>query len=156
MRIFKILTNITLLIIITMPLLSCSGHRPTNIGINDGKFTGCPFSPNCVSSDAIDDGHQILPFQFKISAADAWLITKKMVLKLPNTEIIIETSNYLHAECSSSIFGFVDDLELNLRASDGIIAVRSASRLGFSDFGVNRNRIENLRTLLTDQSINKK
>ena len=156
MFIIKNFTRLYLLIIITMPLLSCSGHRPTNIGINDGKFTNCPSSPNCVSSDANDEDHKILPFHFKIPATDAWLIAKNTVLKLPNTEIINETSNYLHAECSSSVFGFVDDLELNLRTSDGIIAIRSASRLGYSDFGVNRKRIENLRTLLTNQGINKR
>jgi len=149
-------TSFCLVIIITMPLLSCSGHRPTNIGINDGKLTSCPSSPNCVSSDAKDEDHKILPFHFKIPAPDAWLIARNMVLQLPNTEIISETSTYLHAECSSTVFGFIDDLELHLRAADGIIAARSASRLGYSDFGVNRKRIENLRSLLIDQGINKR
>ena len=86
-------------------------------------------------------------------AADAWNIAKASVLELPRTQIVAETSNYLYAESTSAIFGFVDDLELQLRPSDGVIAVRSASRLGRSDLGVNRNRIELLRALLNQHGI---
>ena len=64
-----------------------------------------------------------------------------------------ETDDYLHAECRSALFGFVDDLELHLRASDGIIAVRSASRLGYGDLGVNRRRVESLRSALARQDM---
>ena len=63
------------------------------------------------------------------------------------------TDDYIHAECSSAVFGFVDDLELHLRAAQKLIAVRSASRLGHSDFGVNRKRVENLRTRLQKQGV---
>jgi uncharacterized protein (DUF1499 family) len=62
-------------------------------------------------------------------------------------------SDYLHAECASAVFGFVDDLELQLRASEGRIAVRSASRLGRSDLGVNRRRVEALRSELARQGV---
>jgi len=65
----------------------------------------------------------------------------------------METDDYLHAECSSAFFGFVDDLELHLRPGQGTIAVRSAARLGHSDFGVNRKRVEKLRSLLTQQGV---
>jgi uncharacterized protein (DUF1499 family) len=61
---------------------------------------------------------------------------------------VTETADYLHAECRSAVFGLVDDLELHLRQSEGIIAVRSASRLGYSDLGVNRRRVEGLRSSL--------
>jgi uncharacterized protein (DUF1499 family) len=71
-------------------------------------------------------------------------------------QTIAETSDYLHAECATAIFGFVDDLELHLRVAEGVIAVRSASRLGYSDLGVNRRRIENLRALLGKQGILRK
>ena len=67
-------------------------------------------------------------------------------------QVVAET-DYLHAECASAIFGFVDDLELHLRTTEGMIAVRSAARLGYSDLGVNRRRIENLRALLVSQGI---
>lgn len=71
----------------------------------------------------------------------------------PRTKIIAQTDNYLHAECSSAVFGFVDDLELHLRPEQNLIAVRSAARLGRSDLGVNRRRVENLRLLLRQQGL---
>ncbi len=147
----RFLTNTSLLLITIMSLLSCSGQRPTNLGITDSKLSACPSSPNCVSSDASDEAHKVLPFHFKAPAADTWKAVKQVILDLPRSQIITETSDYLHAECSSAVFGFVDDLELQLRPSDGIIAVRSASRLGHSDFGVNRSRVESLRSLLIKQ-----
>jgi uncharacterized protein (DUF1499 family) len=67
--------------------------------------------------------------------------------------VVTQTSEYLHAECSSALFGFVDDLELQLRGPERRIAVRSASRLGYGDLGVNRARVEELRTLLVDTGV---
>lgn len=137
-----------------MSLFSCSGQRPTNLGITDNKLAACPSSPNCVSSDANDEPHKVLAIKFNVLANDAWEITKQTVVKLPRTQIVSETPDYLHAECTSAVFGFVDDLELQLRPAEGIIAIRSASRLGHSDLGVNRDRIETLRVLLIKQGIN--
>jgi uncharacterized protein (DUF1499 family) len=78
---------------------------------------------------------------------------RESVESLPRTKIISETADYLHAECTSAFFGFVDDLELHLRTAEGVIAVRSAARLGYSDLGVNRRRIEDLRALLIKRGI---
>jgi uncharacterized protein (DUF1499 family) len=83
----------------------------------------------------------------------AWPAARAAVLSLPRTQIVAESANYLHAECSSAVFGFVDDLELHLRPKSGLIAVRSASRLGYRDFGVNRKRIEKLRAVLAAHGI---
>ena len=149
----KTLTVNSLFIISLMSLLSCSGHRPSNLGIHNNQLTTCPTSPNCVSSDAFDDGHKVAPFHFNAAATDTWKKVKTTVLEIPRTKIITETEDYLHAECSSATFGFVDDLELHLRSSEGMIAIRSASRLGYSDFGVNRERIETLRSSLKEQGI---
>jgi uncharacterized protein (DUF1499 family) len=86
-------------------------------------------------------------------ANEVWPVVREIVLALPRTRIVAETGNYLHAECRSFLFGFVDDLELYLRPEDGIIAVRSAARSGYSDFGVNRRRIESLRTSLINRGL---
>ncbi|MFC1589733.1 DUF1499 domain-containing protein [Pseudomonadota bacterium] len=153
MRLVKITIKSSIILISIMSLFSCTGQRPTSLGIHEGKLSACPSSPNCVSSDASDEGHKVLPFQFNIPAADAWQAARQAALTLPRTTIITETSDYIHAECSSAIFGFVDDLELHLRPSNGIIAVRSASRLGYSDLGVNRKRVELLRSSLSKQAI---
>ena len=80
-------------------------------------------------------------------------MASELVSELPRTRIIKEGSGYLHAECQSALLGFVDDLELHLRSSEGVIAVRSASRLGYSDFGVNRRRVEALRSFFIDRGM---
>jgi uncharacterized protein (DUF1499 family) len=67
--------------------------------------------------------------------------------------VVEEATNYLHAQCASALFGFVDDLELHLRASANLIAVRSASRVGHSDMGVNRRRVERLRAALRARGV---
>jgi uncharacterized protein (DUF1499 family) len=136
-----------------MPLFSCSGTRPVNLGIKDGRLSVCPASPNCVSSDAADGAHAVAPFQLVVSSPDGWRVVRKIIEELPRTEIISSTDDYLHAECSSAVFGFVDDLELHLRPAGNLIAMRSASRLGHSDFGVNRKRVESLRAALRDRGV---
>ncbi len=148
----NISTQFTLLLI-TMFLFACSGQRPLNLGVQDNKLPACPKSPNCISSDADNESQRILPFQIKGASSEMWHLIKKSLLMLPRTKIITESPDYIHAECSSAIFGFVDDLELHLRPSNAIIAIRSASRLGYSDFGVNRKRIKTLRTMLYSQGI---
>ncbi len=75
-------------------------------------------------------------------------MTKTLVAALPRTKIITSKNDYLHAECRSALFGFVDDLELHLRPGEKMMAVRSASRLGYADFGVNRKRVEQLHSEL--------
>jgi uncharacterized protein (DUF1499 family) len=137
--------------LLLVPLFSCAGKRPTHLGVESSRLTSCPSSPNCVSSDAADSTHSVAAFALAIPSREAWLAVRGTVESLPRTKIISETSDYLHAECTSAVFGFVDDLELHLRAAEGVIAVRSASRLGYSDLGVNRRRIEDLRALLIKQ-----
>lgn len=139
--------------ILVMPLFSCAGTRPSSLGVKDARLAPCPSSPNCVSSDDADAAHNIPALQLAVPAADAWRAVRSMVAGLPRTKIIAETDDYLHAECSSAFFGFVDDLELHLRPAEELIAMRSAARLGHSDLGVNRNRVESLRALLLKQGV---
>jgi uncharacterized protein (DUF1499 family) len=108
----------------------------------------CPASPNCVCSDDASPRHVIASLRFTGPVDQAWSAAKQAVRALPGTRIISEKDDYLHAESTSALFGFVDDLELHLRREAGEIAVRSASRLGRSDFGVNRRRVERLRAAL--------
>jgi len=134
-----------------MSLFSCAGMRPTHLGVHDSALRPCPSSPNCVSSDAGDPAHRVAALELAAPAAEAWRAARDAVASLPRTVIVTETPDYLHAECSSAIFGFVDDLELHLRPAEGVIAVRSASRLGYGDLGVNRRRVEALRAALVRQ-----
>jgi uncharacterized protein (DUF1499 family) len=139
-----------------MSLFSCSGTRPANLGIKDGRLADCPSSPNCVSSDASDSAHSISAFQLIVPPNEAWRALRALLEELPRVQIITANEDYIHAECSSAFFGFVDDLELHLRSAQNSIAVRSASRLGHSDFGVNRKRVENLRGLLIEGRVVRK
>jgi uncharacterized protein (DUF1499 family) len=135
-----------------MPLFSCAGTRPLTLGVHDGRLAPCPASPNCVSSDDTEASHRIEPFRLAMAAAEGWSAARAAVAGLPRAKIITDTDNYLHAECSSAFFGFVDDLELHLRPSEGLMAIRSAARLGYSDLDVNRKRAEQLRALLQKQN----
>lgn len=136
-----------------MGIFACAGARPNNLGVKDGRLSWCPRSPNCVSSDAADAKHFVVAFRPALPVTEAWPRLREIVRTLPRTEIISETTDYLHAECRSAVFGFVDDLELHARPAQNLIAVRSAARLGYSDFGVNRRRVENLRAMLLDRRV---
>ena len=126
-----------------------SGSRPVNLGATDGRLAPCKRTPNCVSSqtDADQDaGHYIAPIRIQRSARDAWAALRSMLQVTPRVALVVDKENYLYAEFASRIMGFVDDVEFLLDEKAGVIHVRSASRLGRSDFGVNRDRIESIRS----------
>lgn len=129
-----------------LALPACTGSVPDGLGVRNARLAPCPESPNCVSSDAEDPEHAIAPLAFSGDAEAAWRQARASVAALPRIEIIDESDGYLRAESTSATFRFVDDLELQLRPDEHAIAVRSASRLGYSDMGVNRDRVELLRT----------
>jgi uncharacterized protein (DUF1499 family) len=139
-------------LLVLMALFSCAGARPPEVG-RGGPLAPCPSSPNCVSSDAHDEAHAIAPFALAAPADDAWAVVQAVVAEQPRTTVLTRQPRYLHAECRSALFGFVDDLELALRPEEGLIAVRSASRLGRSDLGVNRRRVEQLRAQLRARGV---
>ena len=126
-----------------------SGSRPVNLGARDGRLAPCKRTPNCVSSQADvnkDAGHYIAPIRIQGSARDAWAALRSMLRAKPRVELVVYKDNYLYAEFASRIMGFIDDVEFVLDEKAGVIHVRSASRLGRSDFGVNRDRIETIRS----------
>ncbi|MCC5660621.1 DUF1499 domain-containing protein [Nostoc sp. XA010] len=125
-----------------------AGKRPNNLGISNGKLAPCPNSPNCVSSQSTDAVHKIAPLTFTSTTEEAISNLKKIIESLPRTKIITESQDYLYAEFKSALLGFVDDVEFYLDRNANVIQVRSASRLGQSDLGVNRQRIETIRAKL--------
>ena len=127
------------------------GVRPPKLGAKDGKLAPAPRSPNAVSSQADpqrDAGHHIAPFGCNGNPDDTWRRLTALVRALPGAEIVTADHHYLHAECGSMLLGFIDDFELLLDRAADLIHVRSASRLGRRDFGVNRARVESLRAQL--------
>ena len=145
--------KLTPLLAACLLVFACTGTRPGHLGGADARLAPCPATPNCVSSDATDAEHRIDPLRLAVSADEGWMAVRHEVLALPRTRIAIENSDYLHAESTSTLMRYVDDLELQLRPDEGIIAVRSASRVGRSDFGVNRKRVESLRSALTARGV---
>ncbi len=124
-------------------MFNFSGKRPDNLGVKDGKLASCPGSPNCVNSQAEDPQSKIEPLP-AVSIADL----KQVIESMERTKIIEESDNYLYAEFTSKLMGYVDDVEFYLDNNENVIHVRSASRLGKSDLGVNRKRVETIREQL--------
>jgi len=134
-------------------LSSCNTGNTNRLGVVDAKLSPCPASPNCVSSDAKDTAQLVKPFSFDGSPEQAWNLLIEQVALLPRVAIVKKDDHYLHAECRSRIFRFVDDLEFLLRSEAGLIEVRSASRTGYYDFGVNRARLDRLRQSLLERGV---
>ncbi|MCB1193771.1 MAG: DUF1499 domain-containing protein [Leptospiraceae bacterium] len=127
----------------------CTGTKPMNIGIKEGKLTQCPKTPNCVCSeyDQNDAEHYIQPIVYSSELETARVKLKSIIESLERTKIIKEESDYIYSEFTSKIMRFVDDVEFRFDDSNKQIHIRSASRIGRKDFGVNRKRIENIRSL---------
>ncbi|MBL4820561.1 MAG: DUF1499 domain-containing protein [Gammaproteobacteria bacterium] len=126
-----------------LPLFSaCAGEPPQGIGILDGRLANCPDSPNCVCSFETRESHHIEPINATL--ADI----QRTLLGMSGANIVRAESNYLYAEFTSTLMGFVDDVEFLFDPATGVTHVRSASRVGYGDMGVNRDRIESIRATI--------
>jgi uncharacterized protein (DUF1499 family) len=128
--------------------VSCASHPPEDIGLADGKLRPPPSSPNCACSEYSDSKAYVKPFEFKGQAEDAWAALKAAVIAEGGT-VEKEAKDYRWFTFTSRIFRFVDDVEFRLDRDGKVIHVRSASRVGRSDFGVNRKRVEAIRKRVT-------
>ena len=108
----------------------------------------CPSSPNCVSTQAQDEDHAIVPFRYQKSRAEAKEALKTIIRILPRTKLVEEDETYLHYESTSLLLRFVDDVEYLFDDETKTIHFRSASRTGYGDLGVNRRRMEDIRKLI--------
>lgn len=135
------------LISITL-LFGCSSTKPL-LGINEGKLAPCPSTPNCLNSQVSgDDTHQIDSIVYPGTLSEAHTALVQILESEDHAKTIESESNYIHVEYTSTFFQFVDDVEFYLveeRPDKTQIHIRSASRIGRSDFGVNRTRIERIR-----------
>lgn len=127
-----------------------AGRQPTNLGLHDGRFAPCRRTPNCVSSqaDPADAVHYIAPIPFEGAPVEAMAAVRRALASLPRATVVRHEPDYLYARFRSRLLGFVDDVEFAYDEKAGVIQVRSASRLGRGDFGVNRARIETIRALI--------
>ncbi len=123
------------------------------VGMSNGSLTNCPASPNCVVSQGADAEHAIAPITYHIDRTEARKTLLKVLGVIKRTEVVEQTDNYIHATNEIPIFKFVDDVEFYLPETESVIHVRSASRIGDWDLGVNRRRVEQIRLALRDLNI---
>ena len=132
-----------------------AANRPTNLGVQTNQLAGCPDTPNCVNSQSRDAVHQIEPLDYNSSPQEAMAHLRTALQSFRRVKTIAETDNYLYTEFTIPVIGFVDDVEFLLDNNANVIHVRSASRLGESDLGVNRARVETIRAKFNQFNSNK-
>ena len=137
-------TAIVLIPVVALAIVSMMAKRPANLGVVEGRLAACPDSPNCVSTQADDAAHRMPPLPLDEPAVAAMERFATILTALPRTKIVTRTDDYLHAEVTSRLFRFVDDVEIYVDAEAGQIHFRSASRTGHSDLGVNRTRMQQI------------
>lgn len=131
--------------LVSVLMVGCSGARPAGLGVKEGKLAGCPNSPNCVSTQSSDEEHRIDSIPYTSSLDEARDRVEKIVRGMPRTRVVSLERDYMHVEYTSRILRFVDDVEFWFDDSNKVIHFRSASRVGYSDLGVNRKRMEQIR-----------
>lgn len=143
-----------LLVIVTsvggLALLSWTAVRPANPGVHNGRLADCPDAPNCVSTQAADHEHWIAPLTVPSESTPPIEMLAKIIRRMPRTTIIQQTDDYLYAEFRSQVFRFCDDVEFFVEPGTKRVHFRSASRVGRSDLGVNRERMELIRGLFDE------
>ncbi len=127
-----------------------AGSAPDGLGLRDGRLAPCPAKPNCVSSQAPDGDHRVAPLEYRGSAADAISLLARVVAAQPGATVVKSTDVYLYATFQSPLMGFVDDVEFAVAPARNAIDLRSASRMGYSDLGANRKRVEVLRAAFAE------
>lgn len=138
--------TIFLCVLLLSVSVSCSGKKPAT-GLVNGNLQPCPGSPNCVVSQGGDVKHTIAPLSYKGDRELIFPLFRDLIKTMDRVTLVEEGKNYLRFEFRTRIFGFVDDVEF-LFPDEPVIHVRSASRTGYSDMGVNRKRIESIRQLM--------
>jgi uncharacterized protein (DUF1499 family) len=140
-----------LLLGIALASPGCAGRGTVRPESGTGPLA-CPPSPNCVSSRATDEQHFVAALAFEGDAAEALRRLEKVVASMSGVSVVTVTDRAIHAEFRSRIFRFVDDVDLVADAARGVVDVRSASRVGYSDLGANRRRVEAIRQKFGDSS----
>lgn len=131
-----------------------TAKSPNSLGIVAGELAACPDSPNCVSSQATESARQVQPLSFTGDASSAFERLRDALAQMPRATLVTATDDYLHAEFRTALLGFVDDVECVVDRPTKRIHIRSASRLGRSDFGANRKRVEAIRAALANSMSN--
>ncbi|MCA9981354.1 MAG: DUF1499 domain-containing protein [Anaerolineales bacterium] len=146
----RVLLVIVVLIVVGVVLFRLSiptlSPAPSNLGVTAvGELNGCPESPNCVSTSATTAEHAITPLLYSGDPTEAQARLVQVIEEMGGT-IQTNDAGYIHAIFRTSVMGYIDDAEFYFGDTAGEIQLRSAARLGYSDMGVNRQRMEDIRT----------
>jgi uncharacterized protein (DUF1499 family) len=135
---------IILIILLTIYLVVMNNIIPKNIGVEDGVLSKMPNSPNAVSSQTFDTSKFVEPFKYLNDFENSRDCVIRMIKEFNGTKIITDENNYIHVVFSTPFMRFKDDVEFYFDDINKVIHFRSASRIGYSDNGLNRNRYNEL------------
>ena len=126
-------------------LIALISKRPDGLGVTDGKLAPCPASPNCVSTQSADERHRMQPIPYTTSAEEARKRIVQIIRSMERTRIVTEEPYYVYAEFQTPGLQYTDDVEFYLDEEAHVIHFRSAARLPYWDWDVNRKRMENIQ-----------
>jgi uncharacterized protein (DUF1499 family) len=139
-------------LVVLLAMLSFFSRKPDNLGVRNGALADCPATPNCVCTQCNDPEHRMEPLHFTGAPEEALERLLAIVNSMPRSKIVTAGERYFHAEFTSRLFRFVDDVEFLIDPETKAIHFRSASRVGRSDLGVNRQRLEEIRRMFDEKS----
>lgn len=140
-----VLLLVALLPVVSLARLSFVSRKPDNLGVINGRLADCPSSPNCVCTQGGDTEHHMEPLDFSGTSDEAMERLKAVVAAMSRSKIVTADERYMHVEFTSRLFRFADDVEFLIEPETKTIHFRSASRVGRSDLGVNRQRLATSR-----------
>lgn len=152
-RLWSIILGIFITILSSLIFSQPTWAVASSLEVNDSLLSPCPKTPNCVVSQNADEKHHISPITYHTDLDEARETLLKVLTVVPRTEVIEQTDNYIHALSKSRIFKFIDDVEFYFPSDEQVIQMRSASRVGESDLGVNRRRLEQIRLAMRDLNV---
>ncbi|MDX2465450.1 MAG: DUF1499 domain-containing protein [Porticoccus sp.] len=141
---FYILVGLVAIVSLYFIGLSISSRKQPDLGLIEGQLRACPASPNCVCSERQDEVAFVEPLMTTTMGDSAWDNAKKAIVESGGV-IVTDQAGYLHAQFMTSIVRYIDDVELRMDDDNQVIHIRSASRVGYSDMGANRMRVEKIR-----------
>jgi len=148
----KSIINKGALLLAVLLITACGRTIPEGLGLSSsGQLIDCPDSPNCVSTQTKKEKAQIEPIQYNIEDKAAWLLLVELVKQAKLAEIIKEDNNYMHVAYYTKSKIFIDDVEFLQDKANKQFHFRSASRVGHSDLGANRKRMEKIRGAFLDK-----
>jgi len=139
-----VLVLVACLPVVFLAMLNFFSRKPDNLGVVNGRLADCPPTPNCVCTQSSDPQHHMEPIHFAGSPEEAMERIKAVIAAMPRSKIVTVNERYMHVEFTSRLFRFVDDVEFLIEPDTKTIQFRSASRVGRSDLGVNRQRMEEI------------